>query len=121
MCFLFATGRRQFVGADSTRFSPFCKHNFTKITTLGNFEVLFFYFSFREKIFLQARQHIKSAAHSVFNHTGKVIGNGINLAYPEHPHAQHIYNGTHEIHIGYQMELNLTKKGKNKHQSVRWL
>lgn len=32
-----------------------------------------------------------------------------------------VQNGTHEIHIGYQMELNLTKKGKNKHQSVRWL
>ena len=32
-----------------------------------------------------------------------------------------VHNGTHEIHIGYQMELNLTKKGKNKHQSVRWL
>ena len=32
-----------------------------------------------------------------------------------------VQNGTHEIHIGYQMELNLTKKGKNKHQSVRGL
>lgn len=32
-----------------------------------------------------------------------------------------IHNGTHEIHIGYVMELNLDKKGKNKHQSVRWL
>ena len=32
-----------------------------------------------------------------------------------------VQNGTHEISIGYKMELNLTKKGKNKHQSVRWL
>lgn len=32
-----------------------------------------------------------------------------------------VQNGTHELHIGYQMELNLTKKGKNRHQSVRWL
>ena len=32
-----------------------------------------------------------------------------------------VQNGTHEISIGYRMELNLTKKGKNKHQSVRWL
>lgn len=32
-----------------------------------------------------------------------------------------VQNGTHEIGIGYRMELNLTKKGKNRHQSVRWL
>ena len=32
-----------------------------------------------------------------------------------------VQNGTHEISIGYKMELNLTKKGKNRHQSVRWL
>ena len=32
-----------------------------------------------------------------------------------------VHTGTHEIHIGFQMELNLTKKGKNKHLSVRWL
>lgn len=31
-----------------------------------------------------------------------------------------VQNGTHELHIGYQMELNLVKKGKNRHQSVRW-
>ena len=30
-------------------------------------------------------------------------------------------NGSHEIFIGYQMDLNLQKKGKNMHKSVRVL
>lgn len=30
-------------------------------------------------------------------------------------------NGSHEIFIGYQMDINLAKRGKNKHQSVRIL
>lgn len=30
-------------------------------------------------------------------------------------------NGSHELFIGYQMDVNLVKKGKNKHKSVRIL
>ena len=30
-------------------------------------------------------------------------------------------NGSHEIYIGYQTDINLVKKGKNKHKSVRIL
>ena len=30
-------------------------------------------------------------------------------------------NGSHELFIGYQTEISLAKKGKNKHQSVRIL
>ena len=30
-------------------------------------------------------------------------------------------NGSHEIFLGYQVDINLTKKGKNRHQSVRIL
>ena len=30
-------------------------------------------------------------------------------------------NGSHELFIGYQMDLNLQKKGKNLHKSVRIL
>jgi type IX secretion system PorP/SprF family membrane protein len=30
-------------------------------------------------------------------------------------------NGSHELYIGYQHDLNLVKKGKNKHKSVRLL
>lgn len=29
--------------------------------------------------------------------------------------------GSHELHVGYQMDINLTKKGKNLHKSVRLL
>lgn len=48
---------------------------------------------------------------------------GVNIGYSYEMYTGGIsvQNGTHEIHIGYQMELNLTKKGKNRHQSVRWL
>jgi len=30
-------------------------------------------------------------------------------------------NGSHELYVGYQTDINLVKKGKNKHQSVRIL
>lgn len=30
-------------------------------------------------------------------------------------------NGSHELCVGYQVDLNMTKKGKNKHKSVRIL
>ncbi len=30
-------------------------------------------------------------------------------------------NGSHEIVVGYQTDLDLFKKGRNKHKSVRWL
>ena len=30
-------------------------------------------------------------------------------------------NGSHELFVGYQMDVNLAKKGRNKHQSVRIL
>lgn len=30
-------------------------------------------------------------------------------------------NGSHELHVGYQIDINLAKKGKNKHKSVRIL
>ena len=48
---------------------------------------------------------------------------GVNFGYSYEMYTGGIavQNGTHELHIGYQMELNLTKKGKNKHKSVRWL
>lgn len=48
---------------------------------------------------------------------------GVNIGYSYEMYTGGIaaYNGTHELHIGYQMEMNLSKKGKNRHQSVRWL
>lgn len=30
-------------------------------------------------------------------------------------------NGSHEVHVGYQTDIDLSPKGKNKHQAVRYL
>ena len=48
---------------------------------------------------------------------------GINLGYAYEMYTAGIgaLNGSHEIIIGYKTELNLFKKGKNKHKSVRIL
>lgn len=48
---------------------------------------------------------------------------GVNIGYSYEMYTGGIaiQNGTHELHVGYQMEMNLSKKGKNKHRSVRWL
>lgn len=48
---------------------------------------------------------------------------GINIGYSYEVYTGGIgaLNGTHELVLGYQTDLNLFKKGKNKHQSVRLL
>lgn len=48
---------------------------------------------------------------------------GVNLGYSYEMYTGGIavQNGSHELSLSYEMELNLMKKGKNKHQSVRWL
>lgn len=48
---------------------------------------------------------------------------GIVLGYSYEIYTQGINpgNGSHELYVGYQMDLNLVKKGKNKHKSVRLL
>lgn len=48
---------------------------------------------------------------------------GVNLGYAYELYTSGIgpLNGSHEITIGYKTELNLFKKGKNKHKSVRLL
>lgn len=48
---------------------------------------------------------------------------GINIGYSYEVYTGGIgvLNGTHELVLGYQTDLNLFKKGKNRHQSVRLL
>lgn len=48
---------------------------------------------------------------------------GINLGYAYEMYTSGIgaLNGSHEIIIGYKMDLDISKKGKNKHKSVRIL
>jgi type IX secretion system PorP/SprF family membrane protein len=48
---------------------------------------------------------------------------GISLGYSYQMYTSGIglVNGSHEITLGYQVDLNLFKKGRNKHKSVRFL
>ena len=48
---------------------------------------------------------------------------GVNLGYSYEMYTGGIaiQNGSHEIHLGYRMDMNFAKRGKNMHQSVRWL
>ena len=64
--------------------------------------------------------------YSPMNSVGLLLGynfHGINIGYSYEVYTGGIgiQNGTHEIMIGYQTELNLGKKGKNLHKSVRLL
>lgn len=52
---------------------------------------------------------------------GNVQGVILGYSYEYYTTALSPINGGHELFIGYQMDLNLTKKGKNKHKSVRIL
>jgi type IX secretion system PorP/SprF family membrane protein len=64
--------------------------------------------------------------YSPMNSVGILLGynfHGINIGYSYEIYTGGIgiQNGTHEIMIGYQTDLNLGKKGKNLHKSVRLL
>ena len=52
---------------------------------------------------------------------GSVHGVMLGYSYEYYTSAISFANGGHELFIGYQVDLNMTKKGKNKHKSVRIL
>lgn len=52
---------------------------------------------------------------------GNFHGIHIGYSYEVYTSAISIGNGSHELFIGYQTNINLFKKGKNKHKSVRIL
>lgn len=52
---------------------------------------------------------------------GCVQGVIIGYSYEYYTKAISFYNGSHELFVGYQMDMNFDKKGKNKHKSVRIL
>lgn len=52
---------------------------------------------------------------------GNVQGIMLGYSYEYYTGGISFINGGHELHIGYQMDINLFKKGKNRHQSVRIL
>lgn len=52
---------------------------------------------------------------------GRVHGVNMGYSYECYTSAIGIGHGSHELFVGYQVDLNMTKKGKNKHKSVRIL
>jgi type IX secretion system PorP/SprF family membrane protein len=52
---------------------------------------------------------------------GNFHGISLHYSYEVYTSALSIGNGSHEIMIGYQTDVNLYKKGRNKHKSVRIL
>lgn len=52
---------------------------------------------------------------------GSFHGIVIGYSYEVYTSAIHIGNGSHELFVGYQHDINLVKKGKNLHKSVRIL
>ena len=52
---------------------------------------------------------------------GRFHGIHVGYSYEVYTSAINPGNGSHELFVGYQTDLNLTKKGKNKHKSVRYL
>lgn len=63
-----------------------------------------------------------SPQHSVSGFVGGMFhGVDLSYAYEANTSGMGIGAGQHEITLGYRMDLNLGKKGKNVHRSVRWL
>lgn len=52
---------------------------------------------------------------------GSFHGVMLGYSYEAYTSAVDVGNGSHELFIGYQTDINLFKKGKNKHKSVRIL
>ena len=52
---------------------------------------------------------------------GHFQGFNVGYSYEVYTSAISPVNGSHELFVGYQQDINLYKKGKNKHKSVRYL
>ena len=52
---------------------------------------------------------------------GNLHGFNVGYSYELYTSAINPGNGSHELFVGYQTDLNMVKKGKNRHQSVRLL
>ena len=80
----------------------------------------------RVKYSYENRMFYAGVAYSPTNSVTALIGgnfHGISLgySYEAYTSALSFKHGSHELFVGYQTELDLIKKGRNKHQSVRWL
>jgi type IX secretion system PorP/SprF family membrane protein len=52
---------------------------------------------------------------------GRFHGVVVGYSYEAYTTAINIANGSHELYVGYQTDINFSKKGRNRHQSVRIL
>ena len=80
----------------------------------------------RVKYSYEKRMFYAGVAYSPTNSVTALIGgnfHGISLgySYEAYTSALSFKHGSHELFVGYQTELDLVKKGRNKHQSVRIL
>lgn len=80
----------------------------------------------RVKYQYEQRMFYAGVAYSPTNSVTALVGgnfHGISLGYSFEMYTSGISfkNGSHELFVGYQTELNLYKKGRNRHQSVRIL
>lgn len=74
----------------------------------------------------QGRMFYAGATYSPTNSVTALVGGqfqGVIIAYSFEIYTNGISfrNGSHEIFLGYQMDVNLSKKGKNRHQTTRTL
>ena len=74
----------------------------------------------------QGRMFYAGATYSPTNSVTTLVGGqfqGVIIAYSFEIYTNGISfrNGSHEIYLGYQMDVNLSKKGKNRHQTTRTL
>ena len=80
----------------------------------------------RVKYQYEKRMFYAGASYSPTNSVTVLLGgnfHGVSLGYSYEAYTNGISfgNGSHELCVGYQMDLDFGKKGRNKHQSVRLL
>ena len=80
----------------------------------------------RVKYSFEKRMLYAGVAYSPTNSVTALIGGNfhgvcIGYSYEAYTSALSFKHGSHELFVGYQTELDLVKKGRNKHQSVRIL
>jgi type IX secretion system PorP/SprF family membrane protein len=80
----------------------------------------------RVKYTYEKRMLYAGVAYSPTNSVTALIGGNfhgvcLGYSYEAYTSALSFKHGSHELFVGYQTELNLVKKGRNRHQSVRIL
>ena len=80
----------------------------------------------RVRYSFEKRMFYAGVAYSPTNSVTALIGGNfhgvsIGYSYEAYTSALSFKHGSHELFVGYQTELDLVKKGRNKHQSVRIL